>query len=36
MLEELRTLMEELANNPEEAVKKINELISKQMQVINF
>jgi len=34
--EELRTLMEELANNPEEAVKKINELISKQMQVINF
>ena len=34
--EELRLLMEELKDNPEEAAKKINELITKQIQVINI
>ena len=34
--EELRLLMEELKDNPDEAAKKINELITKQIQVINI
>ena len=34
--EQINLLMEELKENPEEAAKKINELISKQIQIINL
>jgi uncharacterized protein (DUF1778 family) len=34
--EQLRKLMDELKENPSEAAKKIEELISKQTQIINL
>jgi hypothetical protein len=34
--EELRKLMDELKDHPEEAAKKINELINSQIQTVNI
>jgi hypothetical protein len=34
--EEIKKLMDELKDNPEEAAKKINELINSQIQTVNI